>query len=35
MMPVVKNEEHFMKWVEAYPFCTNVQREGVILYEAA
>ena len=35
MMPVVKNEEHFMKWVEAYPFYTNVQREGVILYEAA
>ena len=35
MMPVVKNEDHFMKWVEAYPFYSNVQREGVILYEAA
>ena len=35
MMPVVKNEVHFMKWVEAYPFYSNVQREGVILYEAA
>ena len=35
MMPVVKKEDHFMKWVEAYPFYSNVQREGVILYEAA
>ena len=35
MMPVVKNEDHFMIWGEAYPFYSNVQREGVILYEAA
>ena len=26
---------HFEKWAEAYPFYANVQREGVILYEAA
>ncbi len=35
MMPVVKNKQHFEKWVEAYPFYANVQREGVTLYEAA
>ena len=35
MMPVVKNKQHFEKWAEAYPFYANVQREGVILYEAA
>ena len=35
MMPVVKNVEHFNHWVSAYPFYSNVQREGVVLYEAA
>ena len=35
MMPVVKNKQHFEKWAEAYPFYAHVQREGVILYEAA
>ena len=35
MMPVVKNVEHFNRWVSAYPFYSNVQREGVVLYEAA
>ena len=35
MMPVVKNVEHFNHWVAAYPFYSNVQREGVVLYEAA
>jgi predicted nucleotidyltransferase len=35
MMPVVKNIEHFRHWVSAYPFYKNVQKEGVILYEAA
>lgn len=35
MMPVVKNVEHFKHWVFAYPFYKNVQKEGVILYEAA
>lgn len=33
--PIVKNEEHFMKWVDNYPFYTNVSREGVKLFEAA
>ncbi len=35
MMPVVKNIEHFRYWVSVYPFYRNVQREGVMLYEAA
>lgn len=35
MMPVVKNREHFKHWVEAYLFYGNIQREGVMLYEAA
>lgn len=35
MMPVVKNIDHFRYWSKAYPFYTNVQREGVTLYEAA
>jgi len=35
MMPVVKNIEHFRHWVTAYPFYKNVQKEGVVLYEAA
>ena len=35
MMPVVKNKEHFRHWEKAYPFYENVQREGVMLYEAA
>ena len=29
MMPVVKNQEHFNHWVDAYPFYENVQKEGV------
>ena len=35
MMPVVKNIQHFKQWEAAYPFYTNVQKEGVVLYEAA
>ena len=35
MMPVVKNLQHFKQWAAAYPFYTNVQKEGVLLYEAA
>lgn len=35
VMPVVKNLQHFKQWVAAYPFYTNVQKEGVILYESA
>lgn len=33
--PIVKNEAHFLKWVQNYPFYSNVQNEGVILYGAA
>lgn len=35
MMPVVKNFQHFKQWVASYPFYSNVQKEGVVLYEAA
>ena len=35
MMPVVKNLQHFKQWVAAYPFYTNVQKDGVTLYESA
>lgn len=35
MMPVVKNIQHFLQWVDTYPFYSNVRKEGVILYEAA
>ena len=35
MMPVVKNTEHFKHWATVYPFYANVQKEGVVLYEAA
>ncbi len=33
--PIAKSTEHFMKWVDNYPFYANVNREGVRLYEAA
>lgn len=33
--PIAKSEEHFEKWVLNYPFYTNVNREGVVLYGAA
>lgn len=32
IMPIVKNEEHFNEWVDAYPFYRNVKNEGVLLY---
>lgn len=35
MMPVVTNIEQFKHWEAAYPFYANVQKDGVILYEAA
>jgi len=34
-MPVVKNIDHFRYWCQAYPFYTNVVKEGISLYEAA
>ena len=33
--PIAKSKEHFMKWVENYPFYANVNKEGVKLFEAA
>ena len=33
--PIAKNQQHFEKWVENYPFYSNIQREGVVLYGAA
>jgi predicted nucleotidyltransferase len=33
--PIAKNEEHFKKWLDNYPFYANVNREGVVLYGAA
>lgn len=34
IMPIVKNIEHFNKWLRAYPFYNNVKREGIELYAA-
>ena len=34
-MPVVRNIEHFQYWCQAYPFYSNVAKEGILLYEAA
>jgi len=34
-MPVVKNIDHFHYWSQAYPFYSNVAKEGISLYEAA
>ena len=33
-MPIVKNIEHFKYWRQAYPFYSNVEKEGISLYEA-
>ena len=33
--PIAKSKEHFMKWVDNYPFYANVNREGGILFETA
>lgn len=35
LMPVVKNIDHFNYWSQAYPFYSNVAKEGTSLYEAA
>lgn len=34
-MPIVKNASHFNHWCTAYPFYSNVKKEGVLLYETA
>lgn len=33
--PIAKNEEHYRKWIDNYPFYSNVNRGGVRLYVAA
>ncbi|MDD4525932.1 MAG: nucleotidyltransferase domain-containing protein [Lachnospiraceae bacterium] len=33
--PIAIGEQGFYKWVDVYPFYTNVSREGVRLYDAA
>lgn len=33
--PIAKSATHFRKWIGAYPFYANVQREGVALYGTA
>lgn len=33
--PIAKNEEHYRKWVGNYPFYSNVDRDGVMLYAAS
>lgn len=35
IQPIAQNESHFDRWIENYPFYTNVHNEGVILYGAA
>lgn len=34
IMPIVKNGEHFNKWIPFYPFYRNISQEGVMLYAA-
>ena len=34
IMQIVKNSDHFNKWIKAYPFYFNVKKEGVELYAA-
>ena len=34
IMPIVKNLDHFNKWIRAYPFYNNIKNEGVELYAA-
>lgn len=33
--PIAKSEDHFRKWIDAYPFYANISKEGVRLYGAA
>lgn len=34
LMPIVKNEKHFEKWISFYPFYRNINQEGVTVYAA-
>lgn len=33
--PIAKNKDHFNQWVDVYPFYSNIEREGVKLFDAA
>ncbi|MCM1388320.1 MAG: nucleotidyltransferase domain-containing protein [Bacillus sp. (in: Bacteria)] len=33
--PIAKSDEHFRYWLKAYPFYSNVEKEGIKLYETA
>ncbi|MBR5636491.1 MAG: nucleotidyltransferase domain-containing protein [Pseudobutyrivibrio sp.] len=33
--PMTHSEELFLKWIDAYPFFKNIDRDGVVLYGAA
>lgn len=33
--PIAKNESHYHKWLDNYPFYSNVERDGVTLYATA
>lgn len=33
--PIAKSQEHFNKWIRAYPFYSNIANEGVELFGAA
>lgn len=33
--PIAKSFDHFMKWLGVYPFYTNVNKEGVRLFDVA
>lgn len=33
--PIAKSEAHFNKWIENYPFYSNIKKEGVTLYGTA
>lgn len=33
--PIAKSIDHYRKWVDAYPFYANIEKEGVKLFDAA
>ena len=33
--PIAKSLEHYQKWLEAYPFYSNVHREGIFMLSNA
>lgn len=34
IVPMVKSEKHFNYWKDAHPFYKNINKEGIMLYEA-